>query len=151
MNDQGRTIHDERPMANSFQLEIVAPDKMVVRDNADEVQIPGKNGYLGILPGHAPLITELMVGELSYRKDKTTRYLSVAGGYCEVLPDRVTLLAETAEKPEEISVDRALASKERAEKRLADTQNPDIDLDRAMVSLKRALIRLQVSQKRMPG
>jgi len=133
---------------DKLQFEIVTPDRLVQKDEVDELQIPGKNGYLGILPGHAPLITELTIGELSYQKDKVTRYLSVAGGYCEVLPDRVTLLAETAEKPEEINVDRARASKERAEKRLADSQNPDIDFDRAMVSLQRALIRLQVSQKR---
>jgi len=133
---------------DKLQFEIVTPDRLVQKDEVDELQIPGKNGYLGILPGHAPLITELTVGQLSYQKDKVTRYLSVAGGYCEVLPNRVTLLAETAEKPEEINVDRARASKERAEKRLADSQNPDIDFDRAMVSLQRALIRLQVSQKR---
>lgn len=133
---------------DKLQFEIVTPDRLVQKDEVDELQIPGKNGYLGILPGHAPLITELTVGELSYQKDKVTRYLSVAGGYCEVLPNRVTLLADTAEKPEEINVDRARASKERAEKRLADSQNPDIDFDRAMVSLQRALIRLQVSQKR---
>ena len=137
--------------SDKLQFEIVTPDRLVLKEEVDELQVPGKNGYLGILPGHAPLITELMTGELSYCKDKTTRYLSVSGGYCEVLPDRVTVLAERAEKPEEINVDRALAAKQRAEKRLAQPQNPDIDLDRAMVSLKRALIRLQVSQKRMPN
>jgi F-type H+-transporting ATPase subunit epsilon len=133
---------------DKLELEIVTPDRLVLRDEADEVQVPGKNGYLGILPGHAPLITELKVGELSYRKDKATHRISVAGGYSEILPDRVTLLAETAEKPEEIDVKRALASKARAEKRLADPQNPDTDFDRAAVSLQRALIRLQVSGKR---
>jgi F-type H+-transporting ATPase subunit epsilon len=137
--------------SDKLQFEIVTPDRLVLKEEVDELQVPGKNGYLGILPGHAPLITELMTGELSYRKDKTTRYLSVSGGYCEVLPDQVTVLAERAEKPEEINVDRALAAKQRAEKRLAQPQNSDIDLDRAMVSLKRALIRLQVSQKRMPN
>ena len=137
--------------SDKLQFEIVTPDRLVLKEEVDELQVPGKNGYLGILPGHAPLITELMTGELSYCKDKTTRYLSVSGGYCEVLPDRVTVLAERAEKPEEINVDRALAAKQRAEKRLAQPQNSDIDLDRAMVSLKRALIRLQVSQKRMPN
>jgi len=133
---------------DKLELEIVTPDRLVLRDEADEVQVPGKNGYLGALPGHAPLITELKVGELSYRKDKATHRISLAGGYGEILPDRVTLLAETAEKPEEIDVKRALASKARAEKRLADSQNPDTDFDRAAVSLQRALIRLQVSGKR---
>jgi F-type H+-transporting ATPase subunit epsilon len=137
--------------SDKVQLEIVTADRLVLKEEVDELQVPAKNGYLGILPGHAPLITQLMIGELSYRKDKTTRYLSVAGGYCEVLPNRVTLLANTAEKPEEINVDRALASKQRAEKRLSESQNPDLDLDRAMVSLKRAVIRLQISQKRTPS
>ena len=136
-------------LPETIQFEIVTPDHLVLRDEVDELQIPGKSGYLGILPGHAPLITELTVGELSYRKDKTIRYLAVAGGYCEVLPDRVTLLAETAEKPEEINVERALAAKGRAEKRLAESQNSEIDMDRATVSLQRAIIRIQVSQKRV--
>jgi F-type H+-transporting ATPase subunit epsilon len=138
-------------LPETIQFEIVTPDRLVLKDEVNELQIPGKNGYLGILPGHAPLITTLTVGELSYRKNKVTRYLSVAGGYCEVLPDRVTLLADTAEKPEEIDVGRALAAKGRAEKRLADSQNSEIDLARSMVSLQRAIIRIQVSQKRVPS
>ena len=91
-------------MPDSFQLEIVTPEKMVVKDVAEEMQIPGKNGYLGILPGHAPLITELAVGEISYRKGGQTYYLAVAWGFAEVLPDKVTILAETAERPQEIDV-----------------------------------------------
>src|ERR1700692_4497218 len=102
-------------MADSFQLEIVTPEKMVVKDVAEEMQIPGKNGYLGILPGHAPLITELAVGEISYRKSCQTYYLAVAWGFAEVLPDRVTILAETAERPQEIDVKRARRSKQRAD------------------------------------
>lgn len=131
-----------------IQLEIVTPDRLLLREAVDEVQIPGKNGYLGILPGHAPLITEMQVGELSFRQEKTTRYLSVAWGHCEVLPERVTVLAEIAEKAEEIDPQRALSSKERAEKRLADVHNPDVDFNRAAVSLQRALTRIQVSGKR---
>ena len=77
-------------MADTFQLEVVTPEKMVVRDVAEEMQIPGKNGYLGILPGHAPLVTEMAVGEISYRKAGTTRYLAVAWGFAEVLPDKVS-------------------------------------------------------------
>jgi F-type H+-transporting ATPase subunit epsilon len=138
-------------LPETIQFEIVTPDRLVLKDEVSELQIPGKNGYLGILPGHAPLITTLTVGELSYRKNKVTRYLAVVGGYCEVLPDRVTLLADTAEKPEEIDVGRALAAKGRAEKRLADWQNSEIDLARSMVSLQRAIIRIQVSQKRVPS
>ena len=98
-------------MTDTFQLEIVTPEKMVVKDVAEEIQIPGKDGYLGILPGHAPLITELAVGEISYRNSGQTHYLSVAWGFAEVLPDKVTILAETAERPEEIDVKRAQESK----------------------------------------
>ena len=86
-------------MADTFQLEIVTPEKMVVSDTAEEMQIPGKNGYLGILPGHAPLITELAVGEITYRKGGQTHYLSVAWGFAEVLPDKVTILAESCRAP----------------------------------------------------
>jgi F-type H+-transporting ATPase subunit epsilon len=128
-----------------LQLEIVTPDRPILKEMVDEVQLPGKNGYLGILPGHAPLITELQIGQVSYHQGKSTHYLSLAWGYAEILSNKVTVLAETAEKAEEIDVKRALASKERAEKRLVDLQNPDIDFNRAMVSLQRALIRLQVS------
>ena len=102
-------------MADTFQIEIVTPEKMVVKDVAEEMQIPGKNGYLGILPGHAPLITELAVGEITYRKGGATHYLSVAWGFAEVLPDKVTILAETAERPDEINVGRAQEAKQRAE------------------------------------
>jgi F-type H+-transporting ATPase subunit epsilon len=133
---------------NKLHLEIVAPSRLIVKEEVDEIQVPGKNGYLGILPGHAPLITELQIGEISYRQDRATHHLSVAGGFCEVLPDRVTILAETAEKAEEIDEQRALAAKERAEKRLADVHNPDIDFDRASISLQRAVVRIQVSHKR---
>jgi F-type H+-transporting ATPase subunit epsilon len=131
-----------------LQLEIVTPSRLILKEEVDELQVPGKNGYLGILPGHAPLISELQIGEISYRKDHSTHYLSVAWGYCEVLPDRVVVLAETAEKAEEIDEERALAAKERAEKRLADLQNSEINFDRAAVSLQRALTRIQVSHKR---
>jgi F-type H+-transporting ATPase subunit epsilon len=105
-------------MSDTFQFEIVTPEKMVVKDVAEEMQIPGKNGYLGILPGHAPLITELAVGEISYRKGGQTYYLAVAWGFAEVLADKVTILAETAERPQEIDVNRAQESKRRAEETL---------------------------------
>src|SRR5207237_3833635 len=104
--------------SDTFQLEIVTPEKMVVNEQAEEAQIPGKQGFLGILPGHAPLITELAVGEITYRSAGRTHYLAVAWGFAEVLPDKVTILAETAERPEEIDVKRALESKARAEELL---------------------------------
>src|SRR5213075_1969891 len=89
-------------MADTFQLEIVTPDKQVVNDVAEEAQVPAKGGYIGILPGHAPLITELGVGEISYRKGGDTHRLAVAWGFAEVLPTKVTILAETAERAEGI-------------------------------------------------
>jgi len=134
-------------MPDTFQLEIVTPEKMVVKDVADEVQIPGKDGYLGILPGHAPLITELAVGEISYRKGSQTSYLSVAWGFAEVLPDKVTVLAETAERPEEIDVKRARDSKQRAEEALR-TGKTEADFTHAEDALKRAETRLEVAEKK---
>ena len=136
-------------MAHVFQLEIVTPEKQVVSDTAEEVQIPGKKGYLGILPGHAPLITELSVGEITYGKDGQPNYLSVAWGFAEVLPTKVTILAEAAERPEEIDVRRAQEAKERAEERLK-SQDPSTDYERALYALKRADVRLDVAGKRHP-
>ncbi len=134
-------------MADTFQLEIVTPEKMVVRDVAEEMQIPGKNGYLGVLPGHAPLITELSVGEICYRKGSEMHYLAVAWGFAEVLPERVVILAETAERPEEIDVKRAQESKQRAEERLK-SGSTEIDFTRAEDALQRAESRLQVAAKK---
>src|SRR5438034_11123825 len=94
-------------MADTIQLEIVTPDRLVVNTAAEEIQIPGKSGYLGILPGHAPLITELAVGEIVYRAGGQLKRLAVAWGFAEILPNKVTILAETAERAEEIDVQRA--------------------------------------------
>jgi F-type H+-transporting ATPase subunit epsilon len=136
-------------MADTFQLEIVTPEKKVVETAAEEVQIPGKNGYLGILPGHAPLITELSVGEITYRENSgpggNEQRLAVAWGFAEVLPDKVTILAETAERPSEINVDRARKAKERAEQRLT-SGDTSVDVDRALDALHRAETRLDVAQ-----
>jgi len=133
-------------VADTFEFEIVTPEKLVVRDVAEEMQIPGKNGYLGILPGHAPLITELAVGQISYRKGGTTHYLSVAWGFAEVLPDKVTILAETAERSDEIDVKRAEQAKQRAEEFLKST-DATTNFARAQVSLKRAETRIEVANK----
>ncbi len=132
-------------MADTFQLEIVTPEKVVVRDTAEEMQIPGKSGYLGVLPGHAPLITELAVGEISYRRGSDTQRLAVAWGFAEVLSDKVTILAETAEKASEIDVSRAQEAKKRAEQRLA-ASNTEVDATRAENALKRAETRIEVAQ-----
>jgi F-type H+-transporting ATPase subunit epsilon len=134
-------------MAETFQIEIVTPEKMVVKDVAEEMQIPGKNGYLGILPGHAPLVTELAVGEITYRKGGSTHYLSVAWGFAEVLPEKVTILAETAERPEEINVGRAQEAKQRAEEEFR-TGKTEEDFTHAEIALRRAETRLDVAQKK---
>jgi F-type H+-transporting ATPase subunit epsilon len=134
-------------MPDSFQLEIVTPEKMVVRDTAQEVQIPGKNGYLGILPGHAPLITELAVGEIKYQTSGSVYHLAVAWGFAEVLPDKVTILAETCERPEEINVQRAEEARQRAERRL-QSGSSEIDYTRAKNALQRAETRLGVAEKK---
>lgn len=135
-------------MAETFQLEIVTPERAVVRDSAVEAQIPAARGYIGVLPGHAPLITELSVGEISYRTPAgETERLAVAWGFAEVLPDKVTILAESAERAEEIDVARAQQAKQRAEQRLA-SQDPDTDFERARRAYERAQSRLEVAQKK---
>ncbi len=134
-------------MAETLELEIVTPDKKVVSDQAEEVQIPGKNGYLGIMPGHAPLITELAVGEITYKRGGSTEHLSVAWGFAEVLPNKVTVLAESAERAEEIDVQRAQEQRRRAEERLK-SGDPNTDFPRALNALKRAETRLEVAAKK---
>jgi F-type H+-transporting ATPase subunit epsilon len=134
-------------MSDTFKLEIVTPEKRVVDTTAEEVQIPGKNGYLGILPGHAPLITELAVGEITFRSQAKDEHLAVAWGFAEVLPDKVTILAETAERPSEIDVERARKSKERAEQRLT-SGDTTVDVDRALEAIHKAEARLEVAQEK---
>lgn len=134
-------------MTETFQLEIVTPDKLVVDDRAEEMQIPGKNGYLGILPGHAPLITELAVGEITYCRGGTTERLAVAWGFAEVLPEKVTILAQTAERADEVDVARAQRARERAEARLKGGDQTT-DFPRAQTALERAQARLDVAGKR---
>jgi F-type H+-transporting ATPase subunit epsilon len=134
--------------ADSMELVVVTPSKQVLRLSVAEVQLPGAQGYLGVLPGHAPLMTELGVGELSYHdaSGKESAHLAVISGFSEVLPDRVTVLAETAEFAAEIDLARAEAAKVRAEQRLA-TGDSNLDWDRASIALQRALIRIQVARK----
>src|ERR1700685_4572652 len=131
-------------MSDNFQLEIVTPEKKVVDTTAEEVQIPGKSGYLGVLPGHAPLITELAVGEITFRAGAEEQRLAVAWGLAEVLPDRVTILAETAERPSEIDVERARKAKARAEERLT-SGDINVDVQRSLNALQKADTRLQVA------
>jgi F-type H+-transporting ATPase subunit epsilon len=135
-------------LPESIELVVVTPEKQLLRQTTKEVQLPGADGYLGVLPGHAPLITELGIGELSYHdmSGKESAHLAIIRGFAEVLGDRVTVLAETAEFAEEIDIARAEAAKARAEKRLA-SGDTNIDWDRVTVSLQRALIRIQVARK----
>ncbi len=132
-------------------LEIVTPERQLAEESVNEVQLPGLKGYLGILPGHAPLITELGIGEMVYRKGAERHHLAVVHGYAEVLPDRVIVLAERADRAEEVDGERAQAAKKRAEERLGKLGDPDVDWDRATFALQRALIRLQVAAKGSPG
>ena len=134
-------------MTDTFQLEIVTPAKLVVKDAVEEAQIPGLSGYLGILPGHAPLITELAVGVITYKASGATHTLSVAWGFAEVLPDKVTILAETAERPQEIDVERAQKAKDRAEQRLK-SNDLQVDYTRAEDALQRAETRLNVAKEK---
>lgn len=134
-------------MSDSFQLEIVTPEKLVVRDTADEVQIPGRNGYIGVLPGHAPLITELGSGEISYRSNGQLHRFSMAWGFAEVLPDKVTVLAETVERADEIDVSRAKQSLTKAEDLLKTAQSED-EFSVATAKIQRAEARLNVAQRK---
>jgi F-type H+-transporting ATPase subunit epsilon len=124
-------------------LEIVTSDRSLVREEVDEVELPGSEGYFGVLPGHTPLLSMLKVGELWYRVGQEKRYLAVAGGFVEVLPDRVTVLADIGERAEDIDLARAEAAKRRAEERIANPM--DVDLERARFSLAKALVRIQVA------
>lgn len=136
-----------RTVAETFQLEIVTPAKLMVKDVAEEAQIPGLSGYLGILPGHAPLITELAVGVITYKASGATHTLSVAWGFAEVLPDKVTILAEAAERPQEIDVARAQEARNRAEA-LLKSNDPKVDYARAEDALQRADTRLSVAKEK---
>jgi F-type H+-transporting ATPase subunit epsilon len=134
-------------MADTFQLEIVTPEKLIVNAVADEAEMPGKTGCLGILPGHAPLITELAIGEISYRQNGAYNYLAVAWGFAEVLPEKVTILAQTAEPADQIDLKRAEQARDRAQQRLKQS-DPATDLDRANLALERANARIEVAAKR---
>jgi F-type H+-transporting ATPase subunit epsilon len=133
-------------------LEIVTPDRSLIREEVDEVVVPGTEGELGILPGHTPLLTTLKIGELWYRRGQEKHYLAIVFGFVEVLPDRVTVLADVGERAQEIDVQRAERAKQRAEQRLAQAPPPhltqvDLDIERARVALMKALIRLQVANR----
>lgn len=127
-------------------LEIVTPDRSLVREEVQEVQVPAVEGYMGILPGHTPLLATLQVGEVTYRKGTEQGHLHVAFGFVEVLPDRVTVLAQIAERADDIDVSRAEAARKRAEERLAKPAL-EVDFERARVAMMKSLIRLQVATR----
>jgi F-type H+-transporting ATPase subunit epsilon len=132
-------------LPTSIELLIVTPDKLLVKEQVDEVEIPGTEGYFGVLPGHTPMLASLAVGEMWYRKGQEKTYLSLAYGFAEVLPERVTILAQLAERAEEIDIARAEEAKRRAEARLV--QAKDIDYERARSALMKSLARLQVASR----
>lgn len=134
-------------MADTFQLEVVTPARQVVRESVSEAQIPARGGYLGILPGHTPLLAEMGTGELSYHAGGRVFSCTAMGGFVEVLGDRVMVLADSAERAEEVDVARAQAARDRAQKRLATPNDPNIDWKRAEAALERAQVRLQVAAK----
>jgi F-type H+-transporting ATPase subunit epsilon len=133
------------PLPTSIDLQIVTPERMLVHEQVDEVEIPGVEGYFGVLPGHTPLLAALSVGELWYRKGQEKTYLSIAYGFAEVLPDRVTILAQLAERAEDIDIERAEAARTRAAERL--DKKSEVDYERARIALSKSLTRLQVSSR----
>ncbi|MGE0703836.1 MAG: F0F1 ATP synthase subunit epsilon [Vicinamibacterales bacterium] len=133
-------------LSTQLHLQIVSADRSLVDEVVDEVQIPGADGYFGVLPGHTPLLALLGAGELWYRKGQEKRYLSIAFGFAEVLPDRVTILAQIAERADEIDVARAEQAKKRAEERL-NQPAADVDYERARIALLKSLVRLQVASR----
>ena len=136
-------------LPTTIELQIVTPDRMLVHEQVDEVEIPGVNGYFGVLPGHTPLLAALAVGELWYRKGQEKTYLAIVHGFAEVLPDRVTILAQLAERAHEIDAERAEAARKRAAERL--DRKSEVDYDRARVALMKSMTRLQVSSRIASG
>lgn len=135
-------------MAGNIRLEVVTPERQVVNDEAQIVMAPGSEGEFGVLIGHTPFMTSLKTGTLRYRDSTgTERFIFVSGGFAEALPDKVTVLAESAERRREIDVERARSALERAEKRLASRQE-EIDYVRARAALERALYRIRLVESR---
>jgi F-type H+-transporting ATPase subunit epsilon len=133
-------------LPSQIDLRIVYPDRLLVHEQVDEVQIPGSQGYFGVLPGHTPLLAALTAGELWYRKGQEKFYVAIAFGFAEVLPDRVTILARVGERAEDIDIDRAEAARKRAEDRL-EQPKPEVDFERARLALTKSLARLQVASR----
>jgi F-type H+-transporting ATPase subunit epsilon len=138
-------------MADRLRLEVATPTRLVVSGEADEVVIPGVEGSFGVLPGHAALLSLVGTGEVMYRAGREEHYFAVSGGFAEVGAGHVTVLAEAAERPDEIDVARARAAQERAERRLRAPIVEETDVDRALAALTRARARLQTAGRRPGG
>src|SRR2546430_8613306 len=133
-------------LPTKIQLQIVSAERSLVNEQVDEVEIPGADGFFGVLPGHTPLLALLGAGELWYRQGQEKHYLAIGFGFAEVQPDRVTILAQIAEKADEIDIARAEAARKRAEERIARPVL-DMDAERARIALMKSLIRLQVAAR----
>ena len=136
-------------LPTKLTLEIVTPDRALLREEVDEVVVPGSEGEFGVLPGHTPLLSMLKIGELWYRQGQEKHFLAVAFGFVEVLPHQVTVLAQVGERAQEIDIARAERAKQRAEQRLAQGQltRVDLDIERARIALLKSLLRLQVATR----
>ena len=132
-------------LPTSIRLQFVTPERALATEDVDEVELPGEDGYFGVLPGHAPLLAALRAGEMWYRKGNVKHYAFLAGGFAEVLPDRVSVLSQVAERAEDIDIARAEAAKRRAEEHLARPTS-DMDFERARVALLRAISRLELAK-----
>ena len=135
-------------MADQLQLEVFSPERRVLAEAVNSVTVPGRGGEMGILPGHAPLISELQTGVLSYTEDGSTFQLHVSGGFVEVNDDRVAVLAEVAERPEEIDAARARISHDHMEKELSSWSGTEEDFEKARAKLERSMVRLQLADNR---
>src|SRR5438128_942444 len=137
----------ESYMADQLTLEVATPSRFVIGEQVDEVVVPGIEGYFGVLPGHAPLLSTLGIGELTYRIGRDERHATVSSGFCEVRNDKVIVLADSAELPGDIDRARAERARDRAEQRLTGRSSEEVDYARAAAALARALIRLQVAAR----
>jgi F-type H+-transporting ATPase subunit epsilon len=138
---------NQLPMADQIQLEVVTPERRVLSEPVNSVTVPGRNGEMQILPGHAALISELKTGVLSYTEDGTTFQLHVSGGFVEVSDDQVSVLAEIAERPEEIDATRARLAREHTEKELSAWSGSEKDFEKVRAKLERSMVRLQLASR----
>jgi F-type H+-transporting ATPase subunit epsilon len=131
---------------NTIELQVVTPERHILSEDVESVEMPGKDGYLGVLPGHAPLLTEMGVGILTYRKGSESRSLTVMGGYGEVLPNRVIVLADASERTEQIDRSRAQAALDRAKANVPGANATEADWDAANAAIARATVRLEAAK-----